>query len=128
MIADEFRRLALSLRGTVEGRHHDHPDFRVHGKIFATLGYPDGGWAMVRLTPAQQARFVGASPECFQSVKGAWGRRGATSVNLFAATPALVRRSLVLAHRNVCAARRRPAPRPPSEQPRADAAGKKRAS
>jgi hypothetical protein len=127
MTAEEFRRVALSFRNAVEGRHHDHPDFRVDGKIFATLGYPDAGWAMVRLTPAQQGRFVAAHPECFQCVKGGWGRRGATNVNLFAATAALARRSLALAHRNVCAARQRTAPRT-AAQPIGRAPAKKRAS
>jgi hypothetical protein len=107
MVADEFRRIALDFRDAVEGRHQGHPDFRVHGRIFATLGYPDAGWAMVKLTAPQQARFVGAHPECFQCVKGAWGRRGATNMNLFAATASLARRSLALAHRNVTSAERR---------------------
>lgn len=106
MTADEFRHLALSYSGAVESAHHHHPDFRVHGRIFATLGYPDAGWAMVKLTPAQQARFAVAHPECFQPVKGAWGRRGATSVNLFTLTEPLARRSLALAFRNITSAER----------------------
>ena len=127
MTPDDFRRLALGFRGSVEGAHHDHPDFSVHEKIFATLGYPDAGWAMVKLTPAQQARFVGAHPECFQCVKGAWGRRGATNLNLFAAPASLAKRGLALAHRNVVAAERRPAHRATLDQPSARPA-KKRAS
>ncbi len=38
----------------------DHPDFRVAGKLFATLGYPDEDWAMVKLTPMEQEMFVKA--------------------------------------------------------------------
>ena len=127
MNADEFRRIALSLRGSVEGSHQHHPDFRVHGKIYASLGCPEPGWAMVRLTPAQQARFVASHPDCFHCIKGAWGRRGATSVNLFAATPPEARRALVLAHRNICAAQRRPMSRPHAEHAAARPA-KQRAS
>jgi hypothetical protein len=111
MNADEFRRIALALRGSVEGSHQHHPDFRVHGKIYASLGYPEPGWGMVKLTPAQQARFVALHPDCFQCVKGAWGRRGATSINLFGANPTLARRALALAHRNVSAAQHRAVPR-----------------
>jgi hypothetical protein len=107
MTADEFRRIALSFSGSEEASHHGHADFRVHGKIFATLGYPDAGCAMVRLTPSQQARFVAAHPTCCQPVKGAWGRRGATTLNLFAATASVARRSLALAHRNMVLSRRR---------------------
>lgn len=116
MTADEFRRIALGFPGSVESSHHHHPDFRLHGKIFATLGYPDAGWAMVKLTPSQQVRFVGTHSECFQPVKGAWGRRGATSVNLFAVTEPLARRCLALAHRNIKAVQH-PKPRQHEERP-----------
>jgi len=111
MTAEEFRRLALSFRGTSEGAHHGHPGFRVGGRVFATLGQPDAGWAMAKLTPAQQQRFVRDHPACFQPVKGAWGRRGATSVSLWSATPSTARRALALAHRNVTSAMHQSAPR-----------------
>ena len=55
---DGFRRLALSLPEATESAHMGHPDFRVRGKIFATLGSPDDGWGMVKLTPEQQDAFV----------------------------------------------------------------------
>jgi hypothetical protein len=64
----------------------NHPDFRVEGKIFATLGYPDAGWAMVKLFPDQQAEFVAADPTVFAPVKGGWGKLGCTNVILKAAT------------------------------------------
>jgi hypothetical protein len=69
-----FRRLALALPETSEVGHMGHPDFRVGGKIFATLGYPDGGWGMVKLTPDQQEALVSAEPSVFAPVKGGWGR------------------------------------------------------
>ena len=126
MTAEEFRQLALSFEGTIEGAHHGHPDFRVCGKIFATLGYPDTGWAMAKLTPSQQHRFVGEHPDCFKPVNGGWGRRGATNVSLFTVTAPLARRALALAHRNIKAA----APRTSPRQPAAEAARplKRRAS
>ncbi len=70
--------MALSLPEAVESEHMEHPDFRVGGKIFATLGYPNDEWGMVKLTPDQQARWYEAEPEVFVPVKGTWGRRGAT--------------------------------------------------
>jgi hypothetical protein len=76
----------------------DHPDFRVGGKIFATLGYPRAGWAMVALTPDDQAAFVGIDPDAFVPVKGKWGERGATNVVLRAARVALVHDALAAAH------------------------------
>jgi len=65
MTLDAFRRLALGLPDSTEGSHMGHPDFRVRGKIFATLCYPDGDWGMVRLTPEQQEAFVSAEPAVF---------------------------------------------------------------
>lgn len=100
MTEDGFRRLALSFPETEEREHMDHPDFRVGGKIFATLWYPDRGWGMVKLTPEQQMLFVTAEPEVFSPIKGGWGRKGATSVNLKAAKSAIVRRALETAWRN----------------------------
>jgi len=82
MNADDFRRLALSLPDAIESAHMNHPDFRVNGRIFATLHYPDDGWAMVKLPPSEQEAFVGLDPSAFVPVKGAWGRQGATNVQL----------------------------------------------
>ena len=78
----------------------DHPDFRVGGKIFATLGYPESGVGMVKLFPDQQKDLVRAEPEAFAPVNGLWGRRGATYVRLKAAKKASVRRALAAAWRN----------------------------
>jgi hypothetical protein len=78
-----------------------HADFRVGGKIFATLGYPDAHWGMVNLAPEQQEALVRAEPAVFSAMKGGWGRRGATSVRLEAATRRRLDPALVLAYRNV---------------------------
>lgn len=79
----------------------DHPDFRVGGKIFATLGYPDAGWGMVKLTPAQQQQFVRADPELFIPAKGAWGKQGSTTVCLKRAKKATLSPALIAAWRNL---------------------------
>lgn len=100
MTADDFRTLAVSLPEASESAHMGHPDFRVRGKIFATLGYPDDAWGMVKLTPGQQQLLVMAEPDVFVPVNGAWGRRGGTNVRLRAAKKAIVRRALALAWRN----------------------------
>src|SRR4051794_37462285 len=80
--AAEFRRLALSFPDTVEGSHMGHADFRVGGKIFATLGYPNPEHGMVKLSPADQAHFVDPETQAFMPCPGAWGRQGFTSVKL----------------------------------------------
>jgi hypothetical protein len=97
--ADDFRRLALSLPEVAEMEHMDHPDFRVGGKIFATLGYPDEGWGMVALTPVDQQLVVAAAPDAFVPATGAWGRRGATLVHLRKAKKTAVRDAMVAAWR-----------------------------
>ena len=76
MTAEAFRRLALSLPEATEGSHMGHPDFRVGGKIFATLAAPDPSFAMVKLTPDQQEALVSAEPAVFVPVKGGWGLKG----------------------------------------------------
>ena len=78
----------------------NHPDFRVGGKIFATMGYPDGGWAMVKLTPTQQREFLRADPEMFVPAKGAWGKQGATTVRLKRAKKATLSPAMIAAWRN----------------------------
>jgi hypothetical protein len=84
MTPDQFRKLALALPGAVEGEHMRHPDFRVGGRIFASLG-PDLTWGMVKLGEEEQQAFVRAEPEVFEPGPGAWGRGGATYVRLKAA-------------------------------------------
>jgi len=101
MTADDFRAIALSMPQALEKAHMGHPDFRVGGKIFATLGYPRGDWAMVKLTPDQQRGFVGNQPEVFQPVKGGWGRRGCTNVLLERATETDVQPAMIAAWQNV---------------------------
>jgi hypothetical protein len=86
--AAEFRRLALSLPETEEKAHMNHPDFRVRGKVFATLQYPDKNFGMVKLSPETQAMFVAEDPSAFQPCAGAWGLQGATNVRLAAIHPA----------------------------------------
>ena len=100
MTANDFRKLALSFPEAIESAHMDHPDFRVHGKIFATLGYPDKDSGVVKLTPDEQREFVRSDPNVFQPVKGAWGRRGGTSVHLPSAKIDKVRAALGAAWRN----------------------------
>ena len=85
MTTDEFRKMALKIPTAVERSHMNHPDFRVAGKIFASLGAPDESWGMVKLTPEQQRAFIEKAPEVFKPCSGAWGRQGATNVYLAAA-------------------------------------------
>jgi len=100
MTTDDFRELALSFPEAVESAHMRHPDFRVGGRIFATLGYPGKEWAVIKLTPDEQKRFMQRDPRIFQPVKGAWGRRGNTNVYLPAAKIDIVREALAAAWRN----------------------------
>src|SRR6266576_4352381 len=100
MTSTEFRELALSFPDAIELAHMHHPDFRVGGRIFATLGYPDEDSAMVKLSPDEQKEFVRSRPNIFTTVKGAWGRQGATNINLPAATLKIVREALTAASRN----------------------------
>jgi hypothetical protein len=78
-----------------------HPDFRIAGKIFATLGYPDGEHGMVKLTPQQQRTSLKKAPDIFSPSTGAWGKQGSTNIYLRFAQVRLVRTVLDLASKNI---------------------------
>jgi hypothetical protein len=82
MKASDFRRIALSFAGAEEGSHMGAADFRVGGRIFATLASEKQGYGNLKLTPEQQAEFVGELPEIFLPVHGGWGRGGMTHIRL----------------------------------------------
>ena len=86
MTAADFRRIALSLPGAEESSHMGAADFRVGGRIFATLAAEAKGYGNLMLTPGQQAEFVAEAPDLFVPVAGGWGRNGATHIRLAKAT------------------------------------------
>lgn len=99
MTAKDFRRLALSLEGAEEGSHMGAVDFRVGGRIFATLAAVKLGYGNLMLTPEVQAEFVAGAPEVFLPIAGGWGRMGATHVRLAEANEDLLRGALQTAWR-----------------------------
>ena len=82
MTAKDFRRIALSLEGAEEGSHFGAVDFRVGGRIFATLAAVKQGYGNLMLAPEQQAEFVAEQPELFLPIPGGWGKNGATHIRL----------------------------------------------
>ena len=101
MSASRFRKVALSLPEAIEGTHHGHADFRVGKRVFATLGYPDDAWGMMKLTPEQQSMLVEAEPDIFRPLPGGWGNGGSTNVRLAKADPKTLQSALSMAWRNV---------------------------
>ncbi|HEX5227845.1 MAG TPA: MmcQ/YjbR family DNA-binding protein [Bryobacteraceae bacterium] len=82
MTVADFRRLALSLPGAEEGSHMGAADFRVGGRIFATLASQSQGYGNLMLSPELQADFITEAPDIFLPIPGGWGRNGATHVRL----------------------------------------------
>src|SRR5246127_5857170 len=82
MNAADFRRIALSLEGAEENSHMGAADFRVGGRIFATLASQKEGYGNLMLTPEVHAEFVGEAPEIFVPIHGGWGRMGMTHIRL----------------------------------------------
>jgi hypothetical protein len=80
--AADFRKLALSLEGAEEGSHMGSVDFRVGGKIFATLAHVKQGYGNLMLTPDQQQAFIGEAADVFLPIAGGWGRMGMTHIRL----------------------------------------------
>jgi len=99
MNASDFRRIALSLEGAEEGSHMGAADFRVGGRIFATLASESQGYGNLMLTPKQQAEFVAERPDLFLPVAGGWGRNGATHLRLAAATEDVLTGALLTARK-----------------------------
>ena len=98
MTPEDFRRIALSLPQAEERQHMGTPDFRVGGKIFATLGGGEGR-GVVMLNPEQQEMLCAAEPTVFSPVPGGWGRGGSTRVDLAAADEATLASALSIAWR-----------------------------
>ena len=86
MTAEDFRRIALGFHETEEGSHMGATDFRVGGRIFATLASIAEGYGNLMLTPEQQDDFVAEWPDVYVPIKGGWGRMGMTHIRLEAAT------------------------------------------
>jgi hypothetical protein len=100
MTPNQFRRLALALPDATEGAHGGHPDFRIGGKVFASLGYPDATLGMVKLAPDQQAMLAESAPKVFAPLANAWGLKGYTNVRLAEADAATLKHALRLAWEN----------------------------
>jgi hypothetical protein len=92
-----FRRIALLLPEVTEGSHFSNADFRIAGKIFATLALEHQGYGVLLLTPDQQADMVQDAPEIFSPVPGGWGEKGATRVNLAKVPPDILGAALRVA-------------------------------
>jgi hypothetical protein len=112
MTADEFRQLALSFPEVEESSHMGHPDFRVGGKIFATIA-ADGERGALKVTPGQQAVLTRTEPNAFEPAAGAWGRNGSTMVTFANADEATVRQALAAAWKNTAPKRLLKAASPP---------------
>jgi hypothetical protein len=97
--AARFRKIALSMPEAVEGSHFNHADFRVDGKIFATLGLEKQGFGVLLLSPEQQAGMVEDAPDIFSPVPGGWGRQGSTRVLLAKVAPDILEGALRTAWR-----------------------------
>jgi hypothetical protein len=93
----DFRRIALSLEGAEESSHMGAPDFRVGGRIFATLASQKQGYGNLMLTPEEQADFVRELPEVFLPIHGGWGRMGMTHIRLAQASEDVLAGALLTA-------------------------------
>lgn len=104
MTAAQFRQLALSFPETIESEHMNHPDFRVGGKIFATLS-PGEEFGVLLLTPEEQQEFIIMDGNGFSPVPGGWGRKGSTRVHLDETRPKILKQAMAAAWRKRAPAR-----------------------
>src|SRR3954470_7607134 len=87
MTANDFREMALGFDDAEESVHMGAADFRVGGRIFATLAHEHLGFGNLMLSPELQQSLIAEAPDVFVPVAGGWGRRGATHIRLAEATP-----------------------------------------
>ncbi|HTB95132.1 MAG TPA: MmcQ/YjbR family DNA-binding protein [Candidatus Sulfotelmatobacter sp.] len=128
MNAADFRRIALSLPGAEESSHMGQPDFRVDGRIFATLASAKQGFGNLKLTPEQQSAFVEEMPGVFLPIQGGWGRMGMTHIRLAEATEEVLHGALhaawkLRAGKNAKSGKKK---RVPAKNPQSSKGGKKR--
>lgn len=97
MTAADFRRIALSFDGAEEGSHMGSADFRVGGRIFATLASQSQGYGNLMLTPELQAPLIEEQPDLFIPIAGGWGRMGMTHIVLAKANEDLLQGALQMA-------------------------------
>ena len=118
MTTSDFRRLALSLPSAEESSHMGAADFRVGGRIFATLASESLGYGNLMLSPEQQALFLTDAPEIFLPIKGGWGRMGMTHIRLAESTEDTLAGALYSAYKlrmqkNEAGRKKKPAKRKP---------------
>ena len=82
MTPSDFRRIALSFEDAQESSHMGAADFRVGGRIFATLASIEQGYGNLMITPELQAAFLADRPDIFLPIHGGWGRMGMTHIRL----------------------------------------------
>ena len=98
MLPEDVRALALMLPEAIPGAHKGNPDFRVGGRVFATL-WTEEDRLVLRLSPEDQERLVEAEPDLFSAIDGAWGRRGWTNLDLDSCAEETLRDALLAAWR-----------------------------
>jgi hypothetical protein len=114
MTAADFRRIALSFEGAEEGSHMGAMDFRVGGRIFATLASKREGFGNLMLTPELQAEFIAERPDLFLPIHGGWGRMGMTHIRLAVADEDSLRGALHSAWKLRAEKNRKPAKKRPT--------------
>jgi hypothetical protein len=117
MTADDFRRIALGFDGAEESSHMGAADFRVGGRIFATLASVKDGYGNLKLTPAQQADFLSERPDLFLPIHAGWGRSGMTHIRLALADEESLRGALHAAWRLRVANNEKPIKSPKKRSP-----------
>jgi hypothetical protein len=96
MTLEEFAKMALSFPESIQASHFNTTDFRVNGRIFATLR-PEKQCGVLLLARGDQALLRETSGEMFEPVPGSWGEKGSTFVILDHADPEMVRHAMAMA-------------------------------
>ena len=95
-----FTEMALSFPEAVQAPHFDLISFRVKKKIFATI-HEKHNRVMIKLDPLDQSVFFFFYKTIIYPVPGAWGKGGATFVELSKVKKPMVKDALTLAWKRI---------------------------
>jgi hypothetical protein len=93
----DFVKLALSFPDASEQPHFHLRSFRYGKRIFSTLWEKENK-AMIKLPAIEQSVFCAFDERVFYPVPGAWGKAGATFVNLANVRKDMLRDALSVAY------------------------------
>lgn len=98
----DVRKLALSFENAEELPHFERTSFRVKKKIFATMSEKENR-VCAMLSPVDQSAFCAYDKTAVYPVPNAWGKKGATYIDLKKVKKSVLKDALTTAYQRILA-------------------------